>query len=140
MSSAQVATELIQMPWPQRLVLGTDISTGDLRSDYRPLLMGNAADYAVAGVSAGDVDAGGRGGRDAVAAFAHWENLVSSRLRLVAGGRMDWMRDAFQTELPAQVPRVRSSHRSFSPKLALNFGYLESARQTGHVYMSFSVP
>jgi outer membrane receptor protein involved in Fe transport len=138
MSSAQVATELTQMPWPQRLVLGTDISIGDLRSEYRPLLMGNAADYAVPGVSAGDVDAGGRGGRDAVAAFAHWENRVSSRLRLVAGGRMDWMRDAYQTDVPAQVARLRSSHRSFSPKLGLNFGYLESARQNGHVYMSFS--
>ena len=83
MSSAQVATELARMPWPQRLVLGTDISIGDLRSEYRPLLMGNAADYAAPGVSAGDVDASGRGGRDAVAVFAHWENrgLVETSAR-----------------------------------------------------------
>jgi outer membrane receptor protein involved in Fe transport len=137
-SSAQVATELTRTPWPQRLMLGTDLSIGDLSSEYRPLLMGNVADYAVPGVSAGDVDASGSGGRDAVAAFAHWENLVSARLRLVLGGRMDWIRDAYQTEVPAQVPRLHSLHRSFSPKLGLNFGYLESAGQTGHVYMSFS--
>jgi len=138
MSSARIATELTGTPWPQRLMLGTDISVGDLSSEYRPVLMGNVSDYGVTGVSAGDVDASGRGGRDAAAAFVHWENLVSSRLRLVAGGRIDWMRDAYRTELPAQVPRLRSVSRSFSPKLGLNFGYLESARQTGHAYMSFS--
>ena len=137
-SSAQVATDLTGTPWPQRLLLGTDISVGDLSSEYRPLLMGNVSDYAVPGVRGGDVDVSGRGGRDAAAAFAHWENLVSARLRLVAGGRMDWMRDAYRTELPAQVPRLRSVSRSFSPKLGLNFRYLESARQTGHAYVSFS--
>jgi iron complex outermembrane receptor protein len=138
MSSAQVATELPPTPWPQRLLLGTDISIGDLRSEYRPLLMGTVADYAVPSVTAGDVDVSGRGGRDALAAFAHWENLVTERLRLVAGGRMDWMHDDYRTELPAQVPRLRSVNRSFSPKLGVNFGYLESARQNGHAYMSFS--
>jgi outer membrane receptor protein involved in Fe transport len=138
MSSAQLVTELTQAPWPQRLMVGTDISVGDLSSEYRPLLMGTVADYAVTEVNAGDVDVSGRGGRDAVATFVHWENVVSSRLRLVAGGRMDWIRDEYRTEIPAQVPRLRSFHRSFSPKLGMNFGYLESARQTGHVYMSFS--
>jgi outer membrane receptor protein involved in Fe transport len=138
MSSAQVVTEVTGTPWPQRLVLGTDISIGDLSSEYRPLLMGSVADYVVQGVSAGDIDVSGRGGRDAVATFAHWENLVSERLRLVAGGRIDWMRDIYESTMPAQIPRLHSFHRSFSPKLVLNFGYLESTRQTGHVYMSFS--
>lgn len=138
MSSAQIETDLTGAPWPQRLLLGTDISIGDLSSEYRPLLMGTAADYGVQGVAAGDVDASGRGGRDAMAAFAHWENLVTERLRLVAGGRMDWLRDAYRTEVPAQVPRLRTVHRSFSPKLGANFGYLQSPRQTGNVYVSFS--
>jgi outer membrane receptor protein involved in Fe transport len=138
MSSAQVSTDLTSMPWPQRLLIGTDISIGDLSSEYRPLLNGDASAYAVPSVIAGDVDASGRGGRDAAAAFIHWENIVTERLRLVAGGRMDWIRDTYKSALPAQLPRLRSDSRSFSPKLGLNFGYLESARQTGHAYMSFS--
>lgn len=137
-SSAQISTDLPSTPWPQRLLLGTDISIGDLSSEYRPLVTGDVSAYAVPGVTAGDVDASGRGGRDAAAVFIHWENLVSARLRLVAGGRMDWIRDDYRAELPAQVPRFRSDSRSFSPKLGLNFGYLESARQNGHAYVSFS--
>jgi outer membrane receptor protein involved in Fe transport len=129
---------LPRTPWPQRLLIGTDISLGDLSSEYRPLLNGNASAYAVPSVTAGDVDASGRGGRDAAAAFVHWENIVTERLRLVAGGRMDWIRDDYRSALPAQNPRLRSVSRSFSPKLGLNLGYLESARQTGHAYMSFS--
>jgi outer membrane receptor protein involved in Fe transport len=138
MSSAQVSTDLPRTPWPQRLLIGTDISIGDLSSQYRPLLNGNASAYAVPSVTAGDVDASGRGSRDAAAAFIHWENIVTERFRLVAGGRMDWIRDDYRSELPAQLPRLRSDSRSFSPKLGLNFGYLENARQTGHAYMSFS--
>lgn len=137
-SSAQISTDLPRTPWPQRLLIGTDISVGDLSSEYRPLLMGNATDYAVPSVTAGDVDASGRGGRDAAAAFIHWEILVSERLRLVAGGRMDWIHDNYRPELPTGMPRLRSVSRSFSPKLGLNFGYLESARQNGHAYLSFS--
>jgi len=137
-SSAQVSTDLPSTPWPQRLLFGTDISIGDLSSEYRPLVTGDVSAYAVPGVTAGDVDASGRGGRDAAAAFVHWENLVTTRLRLVAGGRMDWIRDDYRSALPAQMPRLRSVSRSFNPKLGLNFGYLESARQTGHAYMSFS--
>jgi outer membrane receptor protein involved in Fe transport len=136
-SSAQIATDFTGTPWPQRLMVGTDISLGDLSSEYRPLLMGTVADYALQGIHAGDVDASGSGGRDAAAAFVHWENLVSARLRVVAGGRMDWIRDAYTSEVPAQ-PRSHSLRRSFSPKLGLNFGYLESARQNGHAYLSLS--
>ena len=138
MSSAQVTTELPSAPWPQRFVLGTDMSIGNLSSEYRPLLNGTEADYAASTASAGDVDVSGKGGRDAVAAFAHWENLVTERLRLVAGGRMDWLRDDYQPELPARASRFRATHRSFSPKLGANFSYLEKARQTGNVYISFS--
>jgi iron complex outermembrane recepter protein len=137
-SSAQISADLPKTPWPQRLLFGTDISVGDLSSEYRPLLSGDVTAYAVPSVTAGDVDASGRGGRDAAAAFIHWENLVSSRLRLVAGGRMDWIHDNYKSAVPAQLPRLRSVSRSFSPKLGLNFGYLESARQTGNAYLSFS--
>jgi len=137
-ASAQLSSDLTQTPWPQRLVVGTDISLGSLSSEYRPLVMGDATVYANPVASAGDIDASGRGGRDAFAAFANWENVIWPRLRLVAGGRMDWMRDAYRTEGSADVARSRSVRQAFSPKLGLNFSYLENAFQSGHVYMSVS--
>lgn len=135
-ASAQLSSDLTQTPWPQRLVLGTDISLGSLSSNYRPLVMGDATAYANPVAGAGDIDASGRGGRDAFAAFANWENVVWPHLRIVAGGRMDWMRDAYRTDVPVDVARSRSVRQAFSPKLGLNFSYLENAFQSGHVYMS----
>ena len=136
LASAQLSTDFPQTPWPQRLVVGTDVSLGHLSSEYRPLVSGDASAYAQPGVSAGDIDASGVGSRNAVAAFANWENVIWPRLRLVAGGRMDWMRDAYRTDLPPDVARTRSVRQAFSPKLGLNFSYLENASQSGHFYAS----
>ena len=135
-ASAQLSSDLPQTPWPQRLVVGTDISLGSLSSEYRPMVMGDASAYANPVAPSGDVDASGRGGRDAFAAFANWENVIWPRLRLVAGGRMDWMRDAYRTDVPPDVARSHSVRQAFSPKLGLNFSYLENAFQSGHVYAS----
>jgi iron complex outermembrane recepter protein len=137
-ASAQMSTELLQMPWPQRIVLGTDIATGTLNSAYRPLLFGDASAYAVPGVNAGDIDASGSGARDSFAAFVQWENIVTSRLRLVAGGRMDWMTDTYRTDVPSGIARFHSNPRAFSPKLGANFSYLENASESGHLYASFT--
>ncbi len=136
--SAQMSGELPRMPWPQRLVFGTDVSLGTLNSAYRPLLFGDASAYAVPAVNAGDIDASGAGGRDSFAAFAHWENIVTSRLRLVAGGRMDWMIDTYRADVPSGLTRFHSNPKAFSPKLGVNFSYLENASQSGHVYASFT--
>ena len=136
LGSAQLSTDLPLTPWPQRLVVGSDISIGHLSSAYRPLLMGDVSAYANPNASAGDIDASGVGNRDAFAAFANWENVVLPRLRIVAGGRMDWMHDAYRTDVPADVARTRSVRQAFSPKLGLNFSYLENAFQSGHVYAS----
>src|SRR3954470_14868613 len=136
--SAEISTELPKMPCPQRLVFGSDFSLGHLNSAYRPLLLGDATAYSTPGVTVGDTDASGLGTRDAVAAFIHWENVVLPRLRLVAGGRMDWMTDTYRTDVPAGVPRFHSDRRAFSPKLGMNFSYLENESQNGHAYMSFT--
>lgn len=134
--SAQVSTDFSQTPWPQRLVVGSDISFGNLDSDYRPLVSGDVTAYAAPTVTAGDVDASGYGSRDALAGFVNWENIVLPKLRIVAGARIDWMRDTYETELPADVARSRSVRHAFSPKLGMNFNYLENGSQSGHVYAS----
>ncbi|HEY0527492.1 MAG TPA: TonB-dependent receptor [Gemmatimonadaceae bacterium] len=138
MASTQVVTDLPNAPWPQRFVIGTDVAFGNLLSEYRPLVSGDASAYAAPDATAGDVDARGRGNRDAYAAFAHWENTVLPRLRIVLGGRMDWMRDMYRGEVPADAPHSRSNRRAFSPKLGVNFSYLENESQSGHAYFSLS--
>ncbi|HEY0528728.1 MAG TPA: TonB-dependent receptor [Gemmatimonadaceae bacterium] len=138
MASTQVVTDLPNSPWPQRFVIGTDVSFGNLLSEYRPLVSGDASTYVSPGATAGDVDARGRGNRDAYAAFAHWENTVLPRLRIVVGGRVDWMRDVYRGEVPADAPHSHSNRRAFSPKLGMNFNYLENESQSGHAYFSLS--
>ena len=50
LGSAQISTDLPRTPWPQRLVIGTDVSLGNLMSEYRPLVFGDASAYASPGV------------------------------------------------------------------------------------------
>jgi outer membrane receptor protein involved in Fe transport len=114
-----------------------DLSLGRLGSDYRPVLLGGAAEYAAA-PQPGDVDASGRGTRTAAGWFAHWEHRLANPLRFVVAGRFDEVRDAYRATLPAPLPRTTVTHHAFSPKLGLNVSYLSSARQVGNVYASAS--
>jgi iron complex outermembrane receptor protein len=136
LGSLQLETRSLPTPWSQQLVLGTDFSLGRLGSEYRPLLMGGPAEYA-APPAPSTVDVSGEGRREAAAWFAHWEHRVTSPLRLVMGGRFDWVRDTYSPTLPTPS-RAAVTHRAFSPKVGLNFGYLNTDRQAGNVYLSAS--
>lgn len=136
LGSLQLETRSLPTPWTQQLVLGSDFSLGRLRSEYRPLLMGGPAEYASPPPPA-DVDVSGEGRREAAAWFAHWEHHVMTPLRLVMGGRLDWVRDTYSPTLPTPS-RASVTHRAFSPKVGLNFGYLNTDRHAGNVYLSAS--
>jgi iron complex outermembrane receptor protein len=136
LGSVQFETRSLSIPWPQQIVLGTDFSLGRLSSDYRPRLMGGTAEYASPPQPA-DIDVSGRGTREAVAWFVHWEHRVASPLRLVMGGRLDWVRDTYSPTLPTPA-RTSVTHRAFSPKVGLNVSYLQTARQAGNLYLSTS--
>jgi iron complex outermembrane receptor protein len=136
LGSLQLETRSLPTPWAQQLVIGTDFSLGGLHSEYRPLLMGGPAEYASPPPPA-DVDVSGEGRREAAAWFAHWEHRATSPLRLVVGGRLDWVRDTYSPSLPTPS-RASVTHRAFSPKVGLNFGYLSTDRQAGNLYLSAS--
>ena len=53
------------------------------------------------------------------------------------GGRLDWVRDTYSPTLPTPS-RTSVTHRAFSPKVGLNFGYLDTDRQVGNIYLSAS--
>ena len=135
LGSMQLETGWLKSPWPHRLSFGSDVSSGRLRSDYRPLITGGPAEYAAVS-QAGDVDVSGRGSREAAALFVHWEHRIARPLRAVLGGRLDRLRDSYRSTLPAPLARTSVAHRAFSPKAGLNFSYLETARQAGSAYIS----
>src|SRR5687767_10661601 len=135
LGTLQLETSLVPSPWPQRIVVGTDVSAGRLTSEYRPVVMGGLTEYE-AEHRAGDVDVSGSGTRGTGALFVHWEHRPASPIRVVVGGRFDWLRDTYQAALPTAVARTTTHHRAFSPKLGLNLSYLETARQAGNIYVS----
>jgi len=135
LGTMQLETRVFPAPWPQRLVIGTDFSVGRLGSEYRPLIMGGPTEYETEH-QAGDVDVSGGGTRGAAALFVHWEHRLASPLRAVVGGRFDWLRDKYRATLPIPLASSTVAHRAFSPKIGLNFSYLETARQAGNVYVS----
>jgi len=137
LGSMQLETESLPTPWPQSFSVGMDLSLGHLRSDYQPLLMGGAAEYASQPVP-GEVDVSGRGTRTAAGWFANWEHRIATPVRFVAAARFDEVRDAYRPTLPAPLALTTVTHRAFSPKLGLNFAYLNTARQIGNVYVSTS--
>jgi outer membrane receptor protein involved in Fe transport len=135
LGTVQLETRVLQLPWPQRIVAGTDVSAGRLSSEYRPLIMGGPTEYETEH-QAGDVDVSGSGTRTAAALFMHWEHRLANPLRAVVGGRFDWLRDTYEPTLPTPLARTTTLHREFSPKLGLNLSYLETTRQAGNVYLS----
>ncbi len=135
LGTVQLETGVFPAPWPQRIVVGTDVSAGRLSSEYRPVIMGGPAEYETEH-QAGDVDVSGSGTRGTAALFVHWEHRLATRLRAVVGGRFDWLRDTYQAMLPAALARNSTRHREFSPKVGLNLSYLETPRQAGNIYVS----
>ena len=137
LGSMQLETESLPTPWPQSFSVGMDLSLGNLGSDYKPLLMGGAAEYASQPVP-GEVDVSGRGTRTTAGWFANWEHRIATPVRFVVAARFDEVRDAYRPTLPAPLARTTVTHRAFSPKLGLNVAYLNTARQIGNVYVSTS--
>jgi outer membrane receptor protein involved in Fe transport len=142
--SLQLETSAVPLGWTNRLVVGTDVSVGGLASDYRPLLSGNASQYLAASPTLGDVSASGSGSRQTAAAFASWELVPAGPLRLSLGGRYDWIEDRYEPRSPSAGEKSSASRVAFSPRAGANLRYLESARQTGNLYVtagrSFKAP
>jgi outer membrane receptor protein involved in Fe transport len=127
-----------------RLVVGADAGAGRLSSEYLKVASGGAAAYATSPGTSGAVDSKGKGRRSMAALFAHWEGAFSDALRLSLGGRMDWITDHYEPEAPSTGATTDVSRSAFSPRAGINLRYLNTARQTGHAYVtvgrSFKAP
>ncbi|MDB4951150.1 MAG: hypothetical protein JWM27_3799 [Gemmatimonadetes bacterium] len=119
-----------------RLLLGTDFSAGSARSEYRSVAGGGTAEYAAASGTPGAVYARGTGTRVAAAGFAQYELRPVDAVRLSLGGRLDWLRDAFDPAVPDTLASTRVRHTAFSPRAGVNLRVLRAPGQEGHVYLT----
>ncbi|HEX8849830.1 MAG TPA: TonB-dependent receptor [Gemmatimonadaceae bacterium] len=134
--SVQLETSGLLAGMANRLVLGADFSAGRLTSEYRPVATGDSASFAKASGAKGGVSAKGRGTRAGVAGFASWEASPTDAIRLTLGGRVDRIADRYTPQAPSTGNGFHSTHLAWSPRAGVNLRWLESPRQTGHVYAS----
>lgn len=136
LGSVQLETSAIVAGIANRFVLGADASAGRLTNEYRPVVTGDSAAFAGASGAQGDVTARGRGNRESVAAFASWDASPTDALRLTLGARVDRIGDRFTPEAPSTGDGFNSKHVAVSPRAGANLRWLNTTRQTGHVYVS----
>ena len=124
------------------VLLGVDGSYGNIDSKYYNFAGGPAVAYAGAH-QRGDLSASASGDRESAAAFALYAVQATPAVRFTAGGRLDWLRDSFDTDA-ATTPSDPRTHTVLSPRAGVNVRYLNSSDQTGHVYAnvtrSFKAP
>lgn len=135
-ATAQLVREGLLLPEAE-LLFGIDVSAARLRSTYYNRIVGPADAFAGAMDAQGDVHADGSGTRLAGAAFFNYAVPVSAAVRLSAGGRIDWLRDRYDEDVPEPVSH-EAGHTAFSPRAGISVRYLESSRQSGHLWLNVS--
>ena len=127
-----------------RVVVGTDAATGRLGSEYYKIVTGGTAQYASSPGTNGAQDSKGVGHRANAAAFAHWEGVITSAIRLSLGGRMDWITDKYGPEAPSTGTPTDVFRSAFSPRAGINVRYMDTESQGGSMYVtagrSFKAP
>jgi outer membrane receptor protein involved in Fe transport len=137
-SFAQLFVKDIIVPVQNTLTLGIEGSTGELNSDFSNFFQGGLDDYKTTNAERGDIYAKGDGTRDAIALYLHYELQLIQPLRLTLGGRYDWLSDAYNILPPSQTDQLSTKHAAFSPKLGINYNYLENTSQRGNIYLNIS--
>lgn len=122
-------------PWSDRLIVGVDASIGHLESDHHDVASGGPLAY-VFGTPTRPLVASGQGTRAAAAGFAQYEFRPIDALRISVGGRFDLFSDSFRPDEPSPDVSVTAEFTAFSPKAGVNLNWIESTRQTGHIYMT----
>ena len=121
---------------PARLLVGATGSLQSLESAYAPVVVGTAADYLGAAPDpVAEVTARGDGSRRAAAVYAQAEVEPVDALRLVAGLRLDALRDEYAAVAP-EAGALEATHTAWSPRVGANLRWLATARQVGHVYLN----
>lgn len=136
LGSFQVEVDDPATAWADRLLVGTDWTAGRLATEHHAVFNGDEDAYRASGSPSPEMDARGTASRFGAAAFARYDVLPVEALRLSVGGRIDWLRDDFLPRAPSEGERLEAEHLAVSPKVGLNFRYLRSDRQEGHVFAS----
>jgi outer membrane receptor protein involved in Fe transport len=137
-SFAQIFIKDIIVPVQNTLTLGIDGSTGELTSDFFNFFQGGLDDYKTANVERGKIYAKGDGSRDAFALYLQYELQLIQSLRFTLGGRYDWLSDIYTMLPPSTTEQLSTNHEAFSPKLGINYKYLENTSQKGNIYVNIS--
>lgn len=117
-----------------RIVIGGSASFEGLESAYAPVATGTADDYAAAMPDPdAPADIRGVGSRQTLAAYLHGEVSPLPALRLVAGVRVDALRDRYDPTLPDSA-EVDATHTAWSPRAGVNLQWLSVTTQQGHLY------
>ncbi|MCZ6678697.1 MAG: TonB-dependent receptor [Candidatus Poribacteria bacterium] len=138
-SSAQLTFDTLPTPFDSKLILGVDAALHFLSSDYYQFFLGGQSDYDdQSSADRGALDEKGDGDRRAIAGFLQYEISPTDALRLVLGARFDVLRDAFEPEAPSEGERTSTTHSAFSPKIGLNYRYINTSKRSGNLYANVS--
>jgi outer membrane cobalamin receptor len=141
--SLQISLADSPLPGVDRIMMGADVSYGDVESDYYAILTGTRNDYLDSGGERGALDASGNGSRSNASAFAEYTLLPMDAVRISLGLRADWLKDEYRATEPEEN-EVSASHTALSPKAGVNVRWLNTGAQIGHVYLnagrSFKAP
>ncbi|NNE71290.1 MAG: TonB-dependent receptor [Rhodothermales bacterium] len=132
-ASVQFSEAVLPIGISNRIVIGSEASTGSLDSRYTAVATGGEDAYTSASMPEGEELSRGTATRQGAAAFSHLEVMPTPALKVSLGGRFDWIRDGFDGEGAEDA-----THTAFSPKVGVNARYVSSATQVGHVYLSAS--
>ncbi len=138
-SSLQLTLGSLRVPFNSKLIVGVDTALHFLSSAYYPFFSGGLSKYSGASsANRGQLDAQGDGDRRTIAAFLQYELLPINQLRLLFSGRFDGLRDTYTPKAPSEGQETSSTHSAFSPKVGLNYRYINTANQVGNLYANVS--
>ena len=135
---AQLETGDTPLPGNDRVTLGIEGSRGSLNATYYTWMGGDRNEYAGASAQRGDLDTRSESRRAAGALYAQYVMQASSALRLSLGGRFDVLDDRFDPSVPAGQSHHTVTHSVLSPKLGINFRYLNRSAGSGHAWLAVS--
>jgi len=126
------------LPGNDRVTLGIEGSRGSLNATYYNWMGGDRSEYVGASAERGDLDTRSQSRRAAGALYAQYVVQASSAVRLSLGGRFDVLDDRFNPSVPSGQSHRTATHSVLSPKLGINFRYLNRRAGSGHAWVAVS--
>lgn len=140
-SRLQASTQLTaeQLLVNSELTIGVEGSLGPIETRYYDFISGTEDTYRTAvDPKRGELADRADGSRNTIASFLQYDLYPINRLRLSFGMRYDYLFDAFQSKAPEKDRRITNTHQALSPKLGVNYRYIDYENHVGNVYGNIS--